>query len=302
MTINKINVKIYQPERGTKSLKRIIILLVCMLMIHTVYAADEITVDVDSSPVCFDTPVRIVNGRTMVPVRAVFEALGAQVDWNAQERTVYAQKDGKNVSMTIGSNRLLCDGLVRFMDAVPLISDNRTYIPARFAAESLGSTVLWDAQERAVHIKTDTPPEVRYYKVYADSSVSFAYPEGWFLDISFPGIIFIDNQGDSTANLCLGMVSVSVAEFVNDSFADTVSAKYDYLVSDCETEITEFKNTTVNGCAAAVFKYFDTDGDFIESYLISGGSRAYFVEFISGKQGAFDEIYRNVLSSFTILG
>lgn len=281
-------------------MKRTTALIICLIMLAVSASAEGITVEVDSVPVVFDSPVKIINGRTMVPVRAVFESLGAEVTWDGEKRTVYAKRDGKNISMTIGENRLFLNGLVMPMDVSAVIMENRTYVPARFAAESMGYAVSWDSQECTVRISTDVVSDARCYRVYENQLFSVLYPDGWNTDISFGDIIFIDNQGDKTDDFGMGMISLSATELVKGSFSDTVSARYDYLISDCGAELSEFRNTTVNGCAAAYFSYTDKEGDHVNSYVVSGNTRAYFIEFISETEGVFDEIYENVLNSFTI--
>lgn len=186
-------------------------------------------------------------------------------------------------------------------DASPKIINSRTMVPVRAVFEKLGAAVSWDADTKTVYITDEEKSTPRWYRVYENASYSILYPDGWNIDISYGNIIFIDNQGDITHSDGLGMILLSEADFINDSFTDTVSAKYDYLISDCGAELSEFKNTEVNGCAAAVFKYRDSDGDFISSYIISGSDRAYFIEFLSQADGIFDELYQNTLYSFAIL-
>lgn len=88
------------------------------------------------------TPVINSDDRTLVPVRFVAEALGAQVNWNADDQTVTIIKDGKTVVMTIGQKDYSLDGKAMTMDTAPVInSDNRTMVPVRFVAEALGASV-----------------------------------------------------------------------------------------------------------------------------------------------------------------
>ena len=282
-------------------MKKIMALIIFLLSFSSVYAEDNIKVYINSVPVYFDTNPIMINGRTMVPVRDIFEALGAEVYWNGETRTVTAAKDGSNVSMTIGNNKILVNDLIIIMDTTPVIMNNRTLIPARFAAEAFECSVEWDAQTRTVDIISSKKPDTQYFKIWQNNFMSVLYPADWFLDESFPGTLFIDNQSDSFQTLGMGMISISQMDFMNSSFSDTVSARYDYLISDCGLTISEFKNTTVNGCAATLFKYTDKDGDFVTSYLIAGNTKAFFIEFISDSPGVFDNIYNTVLSSFTLL-
>ena len=88
------------------------------------------------------TPVINSDNRTLVPVRFVAEALGAEVTWNANDQTVTVVRDGKTVVMTIGEEGYSIDGKAMTMDTVPVINaDSRTMVPVRFVMEALGATV-----------------------------------------------------------------------------------------------------------------------------------------------------------------
>jgi hypothetical protein len=107
--------------------------------------------------------------RTMLPMRALFTSLGAQVVWNAPQRAVYAWKtDGTGVRFGVGervAQTLIMPGpdqqatVVerRTLDAPATLIGSRLYIPIRAAGELLGTEVRWDAEERVVHIGTNPP-------------------------------------------------------------------------------------------------------------------------------------------------
>ncbi len=96
------------------------------------------------------------NGRTFIPARAAFEALGAKVEWDQAARSVIAVKDGVTVAMAVGSTtvRVMEEGklLEKTMDAAPYLKAGCTYVPVRFAAEFLHCIVGWDGDERTVII------------------------------------------------------------------------------------------------------------------------------------------------------
>jgi hypothetical protein len=81
------------------------------------------------------------NGRLLVPLRGIFEAYGAQVGWDSGTRTATIAAPALNVSMRIDSNMATLNGQPRTLDTPPRIRNGRTYIPLRFAAESLGERV-----------------------------------------------------------------------------------------------------------------------------------------------------------------
>ncbi|MBQ7793338.1 MAG: hypothetical protein IJ366_02350, partial [Clostridia bacterium] len=100
-----------------------------------------------------DQPAVIVSSRTLVPVRAIFEAVGATVSWDAATETVTATRGGDTVTMQIGSREIYKNGtLYTRADVSPKIINSRTLVPARIAAEIFDKTVGWDGVARIVSI------------------------------------------------------------------------------------------------------------------------------------------------------
>lgn len=95
----------------------------------------------------------ITNDRTMVPFRAVSEALGAEVGWDDPTRTVTASLDGTNVSLVIGQSFITVNGQQKAIDSPSYISNDRTLVPFRAIAEAFGKTVTWNGNSRTVIIK-----------------------------------------------------------------------------------------------------------------------------------------------------
>jgi hypothetical protein len=113
-----------------------------------------IQVNINGSPLQMDVPPTIVNGRTLVPLRAIFEALGATVQWNAADQSIVATKGNITINLQIGSTTALNNGAQVTLDAAPQIVNGRTLVPARFVSEALGAQVNWDATNRQVNITT----------------------------------------------------------------------------------------------------------------------------------------------------
>lgn len=70
-----------------------------MLLCSSVYAAEEISLEINGEAVETEVPPQIIDGRTMVPVRAIFELVGAEVSWDGDTKTVTGTKDGTTVIM-----------------------------------------------------------------------------------------------------------------------------------------------------------------------------------------------------------
>ncbi|GEM_PF-2600849 len=104
------------------------------------------------------TPVApvISDGRIMLPFRAVFEALGATVDFDAEEKSFTAEKDDIRLKMTVGSNELIVQSgfttQAYRIDAPPVIVNDRVLAPLRYAAQIMGYDVNWDAENKVADI------------------------------------------------------------------------------------------------------------------------------------------------------
>ena len=117
-----------------------------------VSAAPSITVILDGRALEFDVPPQIINGRTMVPLRTVFEAFGASVEWYAGVQTVIATKGNTEVELMIGSTEPTINGRVVVIDQPGIIVEGRTLAPLRFVGEAFGGLVSWDETTRTVSI------------------------------------------------------------------------------------------------------------------------------------------------------
>jgi len=120
-------------------------------------AYSPVSLVVDGNPVAPDVPPQIREGRTMVPVRFVGEALGLDVTWNGATREVTASSGDTTVLLTIDSRVARVNGSVQYLEVPAFIVEGRTLVPVRFMAESLGCYVSWEATSRTVYI--DSSPE-----------------------------------------------------------------------------------------------------------------------------------------------
>jgi hypothetical protein len=130
--------------------------------------ATEVTVFINGKQVDFpDQKAIIIQGRTMVPIRAVFEHpdIQAEVKWNEEERTVTAtDRSGKTIVFRIGENnyriKMGINEELKNSDVAPLIENSRTLLPLRALSESLDFKVDWIAEEKKVEIN-DKPGSKR---------------------------------------------------------------------------------------------------------------------------------------------
>ena len=114
--------------------------------------AEPVYVTLDGKVLSFDQTPLIVGDRTLVPMRAIFEALGATVEWDSVTRTVTATKGETVVTMTIDNAVISVNDKQVALDVAPQIVGDRTLAPARAVAEGFGCSVDWDANTRTVII------------------------------------------------------------------------------------------------------------------------------------------------------
>ncbi len=114
-----------------------------------------IEVVVNGNKAVFDVPPRILNGRTLIPVRSVFESLGAQVLWEESTETVSILKGSKTIKLKAGSNWVYVNGKQVEIDIPVSIINGRVMVPVRFIAEELEFKVTWDGEESVVFINTN---------------------------------------------------------------------------------------------------------------------------------------------------
>lgn len=100
----------------------------------------------------FDTPPVIKGGRTLVPVRAIVEGFGAEVEWNEETREVTVIKDDVEIVLTIDNNEVYVNGEKIDIDTKSEIINSRTYVPLRFIAENLGLKVNWDEETETIEL------------------------------------------------------------------------------------------------------------------------------------------------------
>lgn len=140
-------------------MKKIIFAILFVLMILScslVFAetAIETEVFINGTKLECDVPPIIENGRTLVPMRAIFEALGANIHWDDETKTVTAIAGKTVVFIQIANKTAFVNGEERTLDVLARIVNDRTLVPLRFAGEALGAQVEWDETNRCVNITT----------------------------------------------------------------------------------------------------------------------------------------------------
>lgn len=127
---------------------------------------EDIKVFIDGAQLQLDVAPQIQNGRTMLPFRAVADALDIDVIWESAARQIIAEDSSITLEMTIDSKLAKVNDQVVIMDTAPVILNGRTLLPARFFSETFGCVVKWDPSTRIVNI-VSAPPEMKIIGFYA---------------------------------------------------------------------------------------------------------------------------------------
>lgn len=122
--------------------------------VSTVTSNNEISILLDSKKMNFTQSPVIENGTTLVPMRAIFETMGASVDWDNETKTVTSVKDNTTIKLTLDStSAIVNDKEISLAVPAKLINGN-TMVPLRFVSESLGAEVKWDGESKTVTINS----------------------------------------------------------------------------------------------------------------------------------------------------
>ena len=94
----------------------------------------------------------LLQSRTLVPLRSIFEAMGAQVEWDAATSTAVAKRGKVEVKIQIGASEMQKNGAAVALDVPAQLLNDRTMVPVRVIAEAFGADVSWNGNGRAVLI------------------------------------------------------------------------------------------------------------------------------------------------------
>ncbi len=147
-------------------MKRVVSLFITMAMMLSAVcfpsvanaATEYVTVYLNEKAIDFpttDARPQIFSNRTYVPVRKTCEALGLTVDWNSKTETLTFNRAGVVISHTMRSTIVYVNGEAVNFDTPSINKNNRTLMPIRMLAESIGAVVTWDNPTRSVHITTN---------------------------------------------------------------------------------------------------------------------------------------------------
>lgn len=131
-----------------------VLLLIPIFQQTTAQAATPISIYIDGNRLTTDQDPVIISGRVMLPLRAIFEALDAKVNYNQTLKTVTAYKDGTTITLKLMSRSATINNETVLLDVPAQSVKGRTMVPVRFVSEALGQQVGWNNSAKIVTIKS----------------------------------------------------------------------------------------------------------------------------------------------------
>lgn len=215
-----------------KNLKKTILMItslslaLTMLSEPNIFAEKDISVVLDGTEISFDVEPQIIDGRTMVPLRKIFEEIGALVKWDGETNTITARKSSKTISLSVGSAELNIDkgetdnegnaiSETIMLDVPARIVSGRTLVPARAVSESFGLDVDWDKDKQKVIITSKNDDDDSWKENVGTINLSDLSCTGEGIKIE-DNKISITSGGDYTVSGTLdeGNITISTEEKV----------------------------------------------------------------------------------------
>jgi hypothetical protein len=160
-------------------MRKLLLGLVCIITLGLIcpghVLAAGITVSLDGEIVPLIDPPILEQGRVLVPLRSIFEKMGATVNWNGTLKQVEVVKGSREIYLPVEGRQAFINGVAYEIDVLPRLEKGRTFVPLRFISQALGARVNWDNLNQHVSVTTNLnnqPLPVWGYYVDYNSYVS----------------------------------------------------------------------------------------------------------------------------------
>lgn len=131
-------------------------ILAFLIAVMLTVSAGAVNLYVDTAKIETDVSPVVVEGRTLVPVRAIFEALGATVEWDQETKTATGTKGDIVITIQINNTTAYVNNEAKTLDVPAQLVNNRTMVPARFISEALECEVTWDQATQTAAVANET--------------------------------------------------------------------------------------------------------------------------------------------------
>jgi len=245
------------------------------LLQSQVQAAAPIGIYINGVKLSTDQAPVVVSSRALLPLRAIFEALDATVDWNSKTKVVTANKDGNTIVLKLGANTATINNSTVSLDVPVQSIKGRTMIPVRFVSEALGEAVDWNSATQRVTITTST--EVNPVS-YVNTRVNGQSGNGSDLEVSFP---------KAAKENSVGEYRIFVVKSANSSSFNVTTALSNY----------NYTSVPVQGRDVALtlsYQAKDTSGELIKS------NQSYNVYVLTVGKGSTSSVLSNASQTVTL--
>ncbi len=144
-----------------------IVLLILTIAFSGAIYANGLSVVVEDEKYDFDPQPINEDGKILVPMRNLFEALDVPIRWDQSSKTVTATLENHEINLCINSNAAFINGEVAELDMSPVLYKGTAFVPLRFISQALGYDVIWDEENRSIAIKktSDNDIEEKTFRV-----------------------------------------------------------------------------------------------------------------------------------------
>lgn len=246
--------------------------IIMLLSFSLVLAEGDINVSVNGNIIEFDNPPVIKDGRTLVPLRQIFEALNVDIEWDNNTKTVRAYYDNNIVSIPLNSTTAFIfrsDGTEEkiTLDVPAQLINSSTFVPVRFIGESLGSKVNWNNETKTVEVTKEIKQGSTQRLDYEDG-----YYEGEVTDGNINGYgKYVYKTGE-----------IAEGNWVNGELNG--KGKYTYANGTIYEGNFNYGVQNGNGC-----KVTFNNGDIFEGVFVNGKLGSGIYTYANGNMAMLDE-------------
>lgn len=234
-------------------MKKIFILALLAAALSSItVSAKDIDVVMNGEKLQFEMPPIIENDRTLVPFRKIFEALGYEVSWNGEDKSILAAKSDTAMRLQIDNTAISVNNETAVSDMAPRLINSTTYVPIRIISEYSGCDVLWSEEEQAVLLYSGQ----QAYKPCIQGTYSVITTDGSYIYTHDDKTAFRFKE-DLTRETLPFTSGNDIAVADNKFYARGLSDNLHYQCIDLNTyEITDLTETNVAGCLIADNKIY----------------------------------------------
>jgi len=229
-------------------------------------AISKVKVYLNGHRVNFISDPQLRNGNTFVPMRVIFEELGASLKWDEDTKSITAKKGTSTIHLTIGDNKAINNGREIMLNEAPIIIAGTTFVPLRFVSESINTEVGWIGESNTVTINSAGKQKFKISRVRDGDTFEGTYEDG----------------PDSGKKAVIRMIGIDTPETVKENtpvqfYGPESSEHTKKILTDKTVYLVRDKTDDPYGRTLAYV--FQEDGSLYNAELVSQGyARALAIE------------------------